>query len=64
MAYATIFMWVRGTVRGMHATKTQHIRALVVAVVFFACASAASAQMVLEVIPLKHRTVEEVIPVL
>lgn len=44
--------------------KTQHLATAVLALALLVCAAAAPAQMVLEVIPLRHRTVEEVIPVL
>src|SRR5687768_17345881 len=44
--------------------KTQHLAKAVVALVLLVLTSAAAAQMVLEVIPLRHRTVEEVVPVL
>lgn len=42
----------------------QHMARAFLALVMLICASGAAAQMVLEVIPLRHRTVEEVIPVL
>ena len=42
----------------------QHMTRVLAALVFLVWAATATAQMVLEVIPLRHRTVEEIIPIL